>query len=111
MLPSFYIHNQYTRTQNGRIMTNVLILGIILIIGLFYLIQINNLVRDDYKLREARKELQAIQEENKKMQLDISQAQSLPHLQEAVADFGLVAVGEITYLESGAPKVVAGQFP
>src|SRR4030042_6410861 len=109
MLPSFYTHSQYAKAQNGRIATNVLILAMVLILGLVYLWQINNLVRQGYTLRNFQGEIKLLQEENRKLQLDISQSQSLPKLQEAVKDFGLVLVSNVSHIEKPKPKVVAGK--
>jgi len=109
MLPSFYTHSQYAKAQNGRIATNVLILAMVLLLGLVYLWQINNLVRQGYTLRNFQGEIKLLQEENRKLQLDISQSQSLPKLQEAVKDFGLVLVSNVSHIEKPNPKVVASQ--
>lgn len=110
MLPSFYLEQRNKKTESGKIRVSVLIFSIIMLFGIVYLWQMNVLVSQDYTMRDLKKELKFLEEENKKLQAAVAQSQSLPKLQEATQNLNLLSVGSVTYLETANEKMAVNQI-
>lgn len=78
--------------------SRILILALILLSGLIYLIQINQVATGGFEVRALEEKIGDLKEDNKKLELQITELQSLSRLNEEVKDLDLVAQGEVDYL-------------
>jgi hypothetical protein len=98
------------RTSNfqkdqGRVTLNILIGVAIFALGLIYLYQVNCIVGQGYALRNSQKEFDDLVSQQKKIEAEIAQAQSLPKIQEAVQGLGMAQADNVSYLGAGNSKV------
>jgi hypothetical protein len=96
--------------QSGRAYLNLVIAAVIFLLVLVYLYQSNNLVKQNYVIRNCHKEYNELQNQYRKVEAEISQAQSLGRLQEAVKGANMLIVNNASYLGAGRGRVVVN-FP
>lgn len=69
-----------------------------LIFGLLYLYQTNSVSTKGYKIYEVEKQIKELENENRRLNVEIAKIQSIQNLQERAKQSGLVAVDKIDYL-------------
>jgi hypothetical protein len=83
-------------------------IGIILISSLvLYIFQINSVIQKTYLLRNYEKELSVLAENNKNLEISLSQTNNLENIQSLIRDLNYVKIGEIRYIQVMEPQVVA----
>ena len=74
-----------------------LIVGLIVFFGSLFVWKTGVVSTKGYDLNDYERELQAVQEENQRLQLAIAQAGSLKSIEERLPQLGLVAVDQVQY--------------
>lgn len=106
--PSYLIKKR-KKAQTGKIVLILIIFLFILILGFIYFLQTNSLVSQGYLTRKYQQELKDLKEEHNKLQIEVSQSQSLMKLQEAIQNFNLVPADRVSYLKAGEGEAVFSQ--
>jgi hypothetical protein len=78
-------------------------LGIALFVG--YLLMNNAASTKGFAIREAERAITALEDEQKRLDMDTVTAQSLRKVEEGVASLGMVQVRDVDYLSSAPPSV------
>jgi cell division protein FtsB len=94
------------KKDQGSAALNILIGVAIFALGLIYLYQVNGIVSQGYALRNSQKEFDNLVSQQKKIEAEIAQMQSLPKIQEAVQGLGMAQADNISYLGANNNKVV-----
>ena len=84
--------------NQSRKLNIALILSIVLL-GFGYLFQINALGTTGYQIKKVEKQIQALQQEQKNLQLDASDLQSIERVQAEAVKLNFVPSGNVTYLK------------
>lgn len=106
--PSYLIKKR-KKAQTGKIVLTLIIFLFILILGFVYFLQTNSLVSQGYSIREYQQELKDLKEEHNKLQIEVSQSQSLMKVQEAIQNFNLVPAERVSYLKIREGEAVFSQ--
>jgi len=88
---------------------NLLIINIILIVGflVFYFFQINEMVRNNYLIKDYEGNLAGINQENLVLENNFLKFNSLDTIENLAKNLNFEKVGEVRYLESMGSQVVA----
>lgn len=78
---------------------NLVLLSSIVILGFGYLFQINALGTTGYKIKKIEKQLQVLEQEQKSLQLDASDLQSIERVQAESVKMNFVPSENVTYLK------------
>ncbi len=84
---------------------NALLLALLLICGLLYLAIVNSTAADNFQVYDLTKRIQTTRTANQHLELDISEALSLSHVNEMSRKYDLVTATNVQYLN--APSAVA----
>jgi len=84
--------------NQSRKLNIALILSIVLL-GFGYLFQINALGTTGYQIKKVEKQIQALQQEQKNLQLDASDLQSIERVQAEAVKLNFVPSENVTYLK------------
>lgn len=79
---------------------------LVCLLSLFYLAQSNKISTKGYEIRELEEKLEALQEENHKLELKAAELQSVKYIEEEVKHLNMVPVEEVIYLTPGSSTVV-----
>jgi len=105
------IYNQ--KEESSRIKTKKLLVVVlifsILMAGLFYIIQANSITSNGYKIRALKKEFSQLEEQNKNLQINISNLKSISVLQSKTESFGMLKAQSVEYLAIPPISVVAAK--
>lgn len=85
---------------------NVVIGVMIVVMGVTYLVQINGLVTKGYQISELEQKITELTDRNADLELETLSLQSMDSIKTKVDGLGLVAVGEVEYLNP-TPVAVA----
>ncbi len=100
---------RHTLNKRSKIKMGVfvyLIIFSIIFSSLAYVIQINSIVTKGFKIEELEKKANQLRNENKKLEITITQLQSIARAEEVVGRLGLVKSFGIEYLKVGGGTVV-----
>jgi cell division protein FtsB len=100
------MHQTNFQKDQGKVALNILIGVAIFALGLIYLYQMNSIVSQGYALRNSQKEFNDLVSQQKAIEAEIAQMQSLPKIQEAVQNLGMAQADNISYLGVSDSKVV-----
>jgi len=84
---------------------NRVLMLIVLALGLYHVFNINNLAIKGFVLREVKKEYYALAEENKKMETEIMESESLENIEARAKKMQMVKADKISYLKDDAGEV------
>jgi cell division protein FtsB len=89
-------------------------LAILLIFSLFlilflYVLQVNNIAADGYKIRGLKERIEALENRNKILQVNISNLKSIGVLQSKTESFNMVKAQTIEYVTLPLPGVVVAK--
>ncbi len=102
------ISPQLKKNEKGSAISNLLIIIGIAVLAVFYLILNNSMVADNYRLDQLYQELDKKISTNQKLQVQIDQIYSLPHLQKVAKEMGMVEAVAPEYIENRlSNKIIA----
>ena len=87
----------------------VLVVVLIAVVGLSYLTLTNIMATRGYAIKELSQRADELKLENKKLELEITKAQSISHLDNLSEESGLVRIDTIEYLSPLGPAVALGE--
>ncbi len=96
-------------TLSTKRLVSFLIINLILIGGLliFYFFQINEMIRNNYLIKDLEPNLEKISQENLFLEGSVFKFNSLDNIESLVENSNFEKVGEIKYIESTGSQVVA----
>lgn len=71
--------------------------------GLVYLYQVNSLATQGFEMKEIEKDIQAIEKENKQLQIKEIELRSMNNIEKATEELNLVNSTNVTYIEVAGP--------
>ncbi len=77
---------------------NTVLIASLLLLGFGYLFQINSLGTTGYEIKKVEKQIQLLQQEQKSLQLDASDLQSIERVQAEAVKLNFVPSENVTYL-------------
>lgn len=83
-----------------------LIIFLIIFSSLAYIMQVNSIVAKGFKIEELEKKVSQLRTENKKLEIIVTQLQSIGQMKEVVSRLGLVKTSQVEYLKTGEEAVV-----
>ena len=83
--------------------TNITISVLLVLIVSLYLSQINTTTHLGLDAQVVEKNLIESREKKRDLQLEVAEYQSIVHLQDRIADMGLVQVGQVAYISVAVP--------
>ncbi|GEM_PF-1522787 len=86
------------RLAQKSVALNVLLLVLIIFAAFSYLFYINRTATGSFEIKGLESRLSQLQEDNKKLELQAAEIQSLSNIEEGVKDMDMVAVSHIQYL-------------
>jgi len=84
---------------------NVIAIALILTMGTLYLVQVNRATTKGYQIRDLEKKIQAIEDSNRKVQLEVAELQSLDSVEERIKELGMVPVSNVKYIKTPGSTV------
>jgi len=96
-----FITNYHNKNRNSLIILGILIFSC----GLLYLWQINCLATKGYQIKELENKAAALKNENKRLQVEITQLRSTTRLEEKIAELKMVSVVRVEYLQANGSTV------
>jgi cell division protein FtsB len=85
------------REKTRRLLATILIFSIVVAVFL-YILQINSIASSGYKIGDLKKEITKLENENKILQVDISNLKSIDVLQSMTKDLKMVKAQDIEYV-------------
>ncbi|EKD76182.1 MAG: hypothetical protein ACD_43C00203G0004 [uncultured bacterium] len=79
-----------------------MLIGLLVAFGVSYLAIVNSTASDTFKVHELNSRIQATRESNQKLELDMSEVLSLPHVNEMSHQYNLVTATNVHYLDETA---------
>jgi hypothetical protein len=73
---------------------------------IFYVFQVNEMTRGSYLIKNDEKKITELSNENKNLQISLSQTNSLENLEKAVCGLGYTKVEKVKYIQILEGKVV-----
>ncbi|OGY42908.1 MAG: hypothetical protein A2Y67_03495 [Candidatus Buchananbacteria bacterium RBG_13_39_9] len=93
--------NYQNKNKNKVIILSVLIF----ICGIYYLCQINNMATKGYQINELENQTAELKQENKRLQVEITELRSITRLTEKVEELKMVEVSRIEYIKANGATV------
>jgi len=78
-------------------------LAAIFLSGIFYLYQVNSLATQGFEIKDIEKNIQAIEKENKQLQIKEIELRSMNNIEKATEELNLVNSSNVTYIEVAGP--------
>lgn len=72
----------------------------VLILGIFYVVQINATATKGFEIKNLEKQVEALKEEQRKMEVSVVEKSSLSAIQPRIGKMGMVKVANMEYLNS-----------
>jgi len=101
----FYKRDFWQKYQVNSKKTLFLIIALIFIAGVFYLWQINSLATKGYKFKELEDRVSELREQNKKLELQITELRSTDRITKEVENLQMVEVARVEYLRPDGTAV------
>lgn len=98
-----YIKSKKFKKKNhnkGLAVLNTLVCFFVVCLIIFCLVQANNLVSHSFEIREQKKQIAALETENRDLEDQIAQWRSPSNLENLIQELEMVEVGEVIYLKS-----------
>ena len=100
----YSISPQSKKNEKGSAIGNLLIVIGIAVLTVFYLILNNSMVADNYRLDRLYQELSKETSINQDLQVQVDQLSSLPHLQKAAQEMGMIEAVNPEYVKISSSK-------
>jgi cell division protein FtsL len=84
---------------------NLVAMALILVMGALYLVQVNRATTKGYQIRDLEKKIQAVEDSNRKIELEVAELQSLDSIEERIDKLGMVPVDHIDYVKTPGATV------
>lgn len=78
---------------------NIGLIVLIAAVGFMYLMEVNQATTKGYKMRDLEKKISSIEEVNRKLELQITDLQSLNNVKQRVDDLGMVPSDKVKYIK------------
>lgn len=83
---------------------NLVLIGCLLF---FYFFQINEMIRNNYLIKDLEPSLNKLNQENLSLENSVSKSNSLDNIEKLAENLNFEKVGDITYIDSTGSQVVA----
>lgn len=83
----------------------ILLMVLITVSGLLYLFQINSLATQGYEIKDLEEKAAELREQNKKLQLAITDLRSTERINQAIKRLDMVEVARVEYLKANGTSV------
>lgn len=93
----------------GAISIRMVIFGLIILVGFVYLVQINRVSTGGFEIKELSQRMEELKKENKKLELEAAQLQSLKTIKAASEELELVGVSRVDYVTIPPSAVALGE--
>lgn len=97
--------SDYFAVNNNQRSKILIVMGLIFVMGIGYLWQVNGLATKGYQIKDLEVKASALRQENKKIELEITELRSTARLNSEVEKLGLVQVARVEYLTSTGTSV------
>lgn len=87
-----------TKTLDSTTQINLILLSLIVILGLTYLFVINSLSTKGYEIKKLQSQLNQLESEQKSLQVQASNLQSIDHIQQTAKLLNFVPATNVTYV-------------
>lgn len=87
---------------------NLILVGLFIVFGLSYLAIVNATASDTFQMYQLTSRIQTTQEANQRLELDMSEVLSLPHVNEMSRQYNLVTATNVHYLNA-TPSVALSE--
>jgi hypothetical protein len=77
---------------------NILLLGVIAALGAWYLVQVNVTMSNNYRIRDAQKQVAAAESATRSSQIKLTQLETVSNLTAQATALGMVPVGTVEYV-------------
>ena len=98
-LPQIGWGKRKTKTFHSSFQLNLILLSLILVLGLSYLFMVNSLGTKGYEIRKLDQQVRAIEAEQKNLQVEASDLESINHIQSQAQKLNFVPSTSVTYLK------------
>lgn len=105
---SIYKEKVLQKNKARRFLVVVLIFSIVIVL-FFYILQANTITTKGYKIRDLKKQITELENENKILQVNISNLKSISALQSKIESFNMVKAENIDYVTLIPPNVVVAE--
>lgn len=96
---------QHSRRKNYYNWLRTIVVIIVCIFGLSYLALINSTASKGYELSRLERRIEELKRENKKLEVKITELQSLGNISKRISQLDMVPSSDISYLKSITPYV------
>ena len=97
-IPSGLTKKRFKGSVSTKIL-NLSILSAIVFLSLLYLFEVNSLGTQTYQIRKLEQQMRQVEEDQKNLQIQSSDLQSINHLQESVQTLNFVPSTNVIYLK------------
>jgi len=94
-----YYKSAKVKISRGKINLGIMVVLAVFLLGIIYFVQINKNITQTYQLISYKGEIKRISEENKKLQVEVARAKSLPTLKKAIEGLNMEQVVNLEYLD------------
>jgi cell division protein FtsL len=104
-------HNEkkLKKVRLGHISISMVVVTLTVLVGFVYLVQVNTVSTWGFKIKDLSQRAEDLQRENKKLELQVSELQSLRTIKEASKDLELVGVSTMDYVTLPPSEVALGE--
>lgn len=92
------VKSDYFVTNNNQRSRIIIVLSLCFILGMGYLWQVNGLATKGYQIKDLEVKASVLRQQNKKIELEITELRSTARLNSEVKKLGLVQVAKVEYL-------------
>lgn len=97
------------KVRLGNISLRMVVVTLTVLVGFVYLVQVNSVSTGGFKIKDLSQRAEELQRENKKLDLQVSELQSLRTIKEASEDLELVGVSRMDYVILPPSEVALGE--
>lgn len=97
--------HRFDKLTKGLERAKILIFVLLIISGLAYFWQINSLSTRGFKIKELEKDIQQLKSDNQKLELEVTNEQSMFNLDEQIKSLNMVELTQVEYLRPTGPAV------
>ncbi|MFA6271948.1 MAG: hypothetical protein WC693_02450 [Patescibacteria group bacterium] len=97
------------KVRLGSISIRMVVVALTVLVGFVYLVQVNTVSTGGFKIKDLSQRAEDLQRENKKLEMQVSELQSLRTIKEASKDMELVGVSRMDYVTLSPSEVALGE--
>ena len=105
----FYRRRWFEQLRGSQQFLPIIISCLILVFGVGYLVQTNSLATTGYEVNELESQLQVLKEQNKKLQLQVTDLRSTKSIQERLKHMEMVKVSHVEYITGTSTEVAVAR--